>query len=87
MLDMKTFIQQVKRAAIDAWIAQKPCDITVCRVTQISPVVIAYGQLLIPEALTVFVGDCKQSLRSGDSVAVIRKTGGQQYFVLGVVGQ
>ena len=41
--------------------------------------------VLLPEELLVFTGDMKQKLKVGDRVVLLRKSGGQQYVVQGVI--
>ena len=41
--------------------------------------------VLLPEELLVFMGDMKQKLKVGDKVVLLRKSGGQQYVVQGVI--
>jgi len=53
-------------------------------VTSVSPLEITLQSgLAIPSALLVVVGE--QTFSVGDPVAVLRKTGGQAYYILGKV--
>ena len=86
MHDMKQFLQLVKQAAIEAIDARKPCDVMFAKVESISPVAVSLeNMLLLPEELLVFIEGVKDKLSVGCRVILLRKSGGQQYVVLGVV--
>ena len=77
-------LQIIKRAAAEVFAQSRPCDISTARVTSVSPLEITLQSgLAIPSALLVVVGE--QSFSVLDPVAVLRKTGGQVYYILGKV--
>ncbi len=83
---MKKFLQLIKRAALEAYDARKPCDLMYARVESVNPVSIKLENSLdIPEELIVLTHNIKSEISVGDSVAVIRKQGGQKYLIVGVI--
>ena len=83
---MKKFLQLIKRAALEAYDARKPCDLMYARVESVNPVSIKLENSLdIPEELIVLTRNIKSEISVGDSVAVIRKQGGQKYLIVGVI--
>ncbi len=83
---MKKFLQLVKKAAIDAIEARKPCDVMFATVESTQPVVVKLENALpLPDELLVFIDDVKQKLSVGCRVILLRKSGGQKYVVLGVM--
>lgn len=83
---MKKFLQLVKKAAVEAIEARKPCDVMFAKVESTEPVSVRLeNTLLLPEKLLVFVDDASRKLSVGCRVILLRKSGGQQYVVLGVV--
>ncbi len=82
---MKKFLQLVKKAAVDAIEARKPCDVMFAKVESTEPVTVRLeNSLLLPDDLLVFVDDVNRKLSVGCRVILLRKSGGQQYVVLGV---
>lgn len=86
MHDMKKFLQLVKQAAVEAIRAQKPCDVMYATVQSIEPVSIRIeNSVNIPEEMLILTRNVKSQIAVNDSVAVIRKQGGQKYFIAGVI--
>lgn len=83
MRDPKKFANLIKQAAADWWRAQQPCDVMIGTVMSIDPISVQIGQLLIPAEMIVCMQGASPTV--GDAVAVLRQTGGQQFFILGVV--
>ncbi len=82
---MKRFLQLVKKAAVDAVEARKPCDVMFAKVESVAPFLLKLeNTIILPDELLIFVGDIKQKLIVGNRVILLRKSGGQQYVVLGV---
>lgn len=83
---MKKFLQLVKQAALDVFRAQKPCDVMYAKVESVEPVSVKLeNSLSIPEEMLIVTRNIKSEISINDSVAVIRKQGGQKYFIVGVV--
>lgn len=84
---MKAFLQLVKKAAVDAVEARKPCDIVFGTVKSINPLKIAIeNSLEIPEVLITCIGNRNAvEVEPGNAVVLIRKSGGQLYVMLGVI--
>lgn len=83
---MKRFLQLVKQAAVEAIEARKPCDVMFAKVVNLNPITLMLeNSINLPETLLIFAGDVKRSLFIGSKVVLIRKSGGQQYLVMGVV--
>lgn len=83
--DTKKLIQIIKQAAIDVYDARKPCDVFYGKVVSSNPVGIQYNGMTLPSELLVFVNGTKTALCVGDSVVLLRKSGGQKYIVQGVI--
>ena len=82
---MKKLLQLIKKAAVDAVEARKPCDVMFATVEKTEPVAVKIeNSLTIPSELLVFTDGAKQNMSAGCRVILLRKSGGQQYVVLGV---
>ena len=85
MLDMVSFLNTIKKAALEAVEASKPSDFCFGKVTSSSPLKIQIeqkmtlgaAQLVLTETVAV-----QKSLIVGDEVILLRKKGGQKYLVL-----
>lgn len=81
-------VQLIKRIAVEAIDARKPCDYVVGKVTRISPLRIRMAQNMVLNSdfllLTKSVADDggNSGLKKGDMVLMFRKQGGQQYVVI-----
>lgn len=83
---MKKFLQLVKKAAIDAVKAQKPCDVMYATVQSVNPVSIRLeSSMIVPEEMLILTRNIISQISINDSVAVIRKQGGQKYLIAGVI--
>lgn len=75
----------VKKAAVGAVEARKPCDVMFATVKAVSPVELKLSNsIVIPEELVIFTGETKQQFSIGDTAVLIRKAGGQKYLAIGV---
>lgn len=70
----------VKQAAIDAWSASKPVELTYGKVISTNPIKVQISDLLTLGKNQVTVNG---SVENGDRVVVIRQQGGQKYVALG----
>lgn len=83
---MKKLLQLIKKAAVEAIESRKPCDVLFATVKSTAPVTVNLeNNAVLPENLLIFTSDLKYRLSVGNKVILIRKTGGQQYLVAGVV--
>lgn len=76
--------QIIKKAAMDAVRASKPCDIVTGTITSVSPLKIKISQKVTLEgdffAVTETFG--KKTHKTGDKVILIQGTGAQRYLVI-----
>lgn len=77
-------IQLIKRIALDAVKAGKPCDIMVGTVEKEDPLKIKISGKVTLDRDFFHVTNTviKSGLKKGDKVMVVRASGGQKYFVL-----
>lgn len=78
-----SLITLIKRAAIEAVSASKPCDTNVGKVTSLSPLTIAVGQkIVLSSAFLDVTTTAAERMKSGSRVLLIRQSGGQKYTVV-----
>ena len=84
MIDVKKFIQFIKKAALDAVQASHPADFFYGHVNSLSPLTVSAGKLELSGRLLV-VPSHITGLQVDDVVVLGRKSGGQAYIILGVI--
>ena len=83
MLSSNQLLQTVKMAAVEAVEAAKPCAVVYGKVKTKSPLTINVDQkIILTAAFLVVTNSAKDNINTGDTVAMIRIQGGQQYLVL-----
>jgi hypothetical protein len=83
LLSSNQLLQTVKMAAIEAVEATKPCAVVYGKVKTKSPLTINVDQKLnLTSTFLVVTDSAKDNINAGDTVAMIRIQGGQQYLVL-----
>ena len=85
MRNFEGFLADVKRAALEAVRASKPCSVTYGTVTATEPLEIAVDQKLTLRAsqlLLTYAVRGELALQRGEKVLLLRADGGQQYIVL-----
>lgn len=83
LLSSNQLLQTVKMAAIEAVEATKPCAVVFGKVKTKSPLTINIDQkLTLTSAFLVATNTAKDNVNVGDTVAMMRMQGGQQYLVL-----
>lgn len=76
-------IALIKRAAIEAVNAAKPCDTAVGKVTSLSPIQISVGQKIQLSADFLDVTTIAEDhMKVGSRVLLLRQSGGQKYTVV-----
>ena len=76
-------VQLIKKCAMDVFKASKPCDWQTAKVKNISPLEISLSQNMILDSDFLVVPLRLQgTLSAGDTVVLIRKSGGQKFLVL-----
>lgn len=76
-------IQLIKQVALDAVNNTQMCDLRYGTVVSVSPLKIRVtNQFTIPSSLLVVPERLKNTLKVNDKVALLRKQGGQSYFIL-----
>lgn len=76
--------QLIKKIAMDAYRAGKPCDIIMGIVTESKPLRIKISDkaILDDDFLVITRTASETGMTKGDKVALIRACGGQKYFVI-----
>ncbi|HEX3077781.1 MAG TPA: DUF2577 domain-containing protein [Lachnospiraceae bacterium] len=75
--------QLIKKAAMEAVVASKPCDILIGRVVSVNPIAINIDQKLTLTIPFLIIGaSVKETLTNGDNVIMVRAQGGQKYYVM-----
>lgn len=82
MLDSKTLLEIIKKAAIEAVNATNPVDYCFGKVTSINPLKISLEQKLILGKNQLDFAVSVSSLEVGNKVVLLKKRGGQKYLVL-----
>lgn len=73
----------IKRIAIDAINASKPCNTVVGKVQTTSPISISVGQkLVLDEDFLDVTSIANENMKEGSKVLMIRQAGGQHYVVI-----
>ena len=81
---MPNFIQTIKRAALDAVRASKPCEVTFGSVLHTSPLTVSVDQKIKLSGDTLMCLDSyNNDMAVGDTVVLLRVQGGQRFVVLG----
>lgn len=81
---MKQFLQTIKKAASDAYEAKKPCDFMYGTIESVSPLTMRLdGVAVLPSEMLTVLESYADTMKKGDRVAVIRKSGGQRFLILG----
>lgn len=76
-------IQIIKRAALDAVKASKPCCIMKGTVINLNPIEVQIKQnMILDEAFLLIPKRIQKSIKQGDSVALLRQDGGQVFYIL-----
>ena len=88
MLANSNLIQLIKKIAMDAVTASKPCDVLIGKVKSVSPLTVAVSQKLILDEDFLTVSDnARIRIRKNSSVIMVRRSGGQQFFVIDTIGE
>lgn len=81
-------IQLIKRIALEAVTASKPCDILIGNVKSVSPLNIAISQKMVLDEDFLTVSDAaKEKVKKDAAVIMIRRSGGQQFVVIDTVAE
>ena len=83
---MDNILQLIKRAAIEAVIASKPCDTYIGKIKNLSPLEIAVGQKIVLDSEFLNVTEVAQRhMKKESKVLLIRQSGGQKYTVIDTI--
>ena len=86
MLANTSLVQLIKKIAMDAFNASKPCNVMVGKVQSVSPLKISIGQQLLIDDDFLIVGDSvKEHLAANQIVVLIRQSGGQRFLVVDTI--
>lgn len=81
-------VQLVKKCAMDAFKASKPCDFITGVVASKKPLKVKLSQnTIIPEEFLIYTKTIEENpLKKGENVILLRKQGGQKYLILDRAG-
>lgn len=82
MLDSKTLLEIIKKAAVDAVNASDPMDYCFGKVIGLTPLEISLEQKLILKKNQLDTASSASDLKIGDKVILLKKKGGQKYLVI-----
>lgn len=81
-------VQLIKRIAVEAVNASKPCDTLLGNVKSEKPLEIAVSQKMVLDEDFLVVSDtAKEKMEKGATVIMLRSLGGQQYVVLDTIAE
>lgn len=73
----------IKRAAMDAFEASKPCTTQIGTVKKLSPLEISIGQKIVLDIdFLDITTTASEKMKKGSKVLMIRQAGGQKYSVI-----
>ena len=76
-------VQLIKRIALDAFNASKPCTTIIGKVKSVSPIKIKCGdKILLDKDFLDITTTASERLTKGAKVVMIRQAGGQKYTVI-----
>lgn len=79
----ENLIQLIKRIAVSAVEASKPCNTFTGKVRSISPLEISVGQkMVLDDDFLSLTSTAKEKIQKGSNVLMIRQAGGQKYIVV-----
>ena len=87
MASNSNLVQLMKRAAIEAGDASKPCIIKLGRVKNVSPLKISLGQkITVDESFLYVTKTARDNIKKTETrVVLLRQQGGGKYLVLDVL--
>ncbi|MEY8428423.1 DUF2577 family protein [Lachnospiraceae bacterium 46-15] len=78
-----SLIQLIKRIAVSAVEASKPCNTFTGKVMEVSPLEISIGQkIILDDEFITLTSTVKEKIKRGSNVLMIRQAGGQRYIVV-----
>ncbi len=82
-----SLIEIIKQAALDAIHHYRPCDVFVGTVVNLAPLEIETdSSIIVKEVFLVLSATVSGALKLGDNVIMMRRQGGQRYFIMDWVG-
>ena len=80
---MNDLLQLIKKAAVEAVNASKPCTTCVGKIKTVSPLRVSVGQKMILDRDFLDVTTtARERLKKGSRVLLIRQAGGQKYTII-----
>ncbi|MGN1013843.1 MAG: DUF2577 domain-containing protein [Butyricicoccus sp.] len=81
-----SFLVLIKKIALDAVRASKPCDWMTGTVKSLSPLVVSVGQKMeLEEEFLSVTRTAHYSMKVGSGVLLLRKSGGQRFVIVDVL--
>lgn len=79
----ENLVQLIKRIAIDAVNASKPCNTVVGKIQSVSPLSVSIGQkIILDEDFLDITSNAEEKMKTGSRVLLIRQAGGQRYVII-----
>lgn len=82
MLDSKTLLEIIKKAAVEAVNVSNPTDYCFGKVICSNPLKISLEQKLTLGKNQLDIASAASNLKNGDKVVLLKKKGGQKYLVI-----
>ena len=78
-----SMIQLIKRIAVSAVEASKPCNTFTGKVRDISPLVVSIGQkMVLDDEFITLTSTAREKIKKGSNVLMLRQAGGQKYVII-----
>lgn len=79
----ENLVQLIKRIAVSAVEASKPCNTFVGKVQSVSPLTVSVGQKMVVDSdFLSLTATAKERMEEGAKVLMIRQAGGQKYTII-----
>lgn len=80
-------VQLIKRIAVNAVEASKPCNTFTGKVKSVTPLEISVGQkMVLDNDFLTLTSTAKEKITEGSNVLMLRQAGGQRYIVVDTLG-
>jgi hypothetical protein len=78
-----SLIQLIKRIAVSAVEASKPCNTFTGKVRDISPLEVSIGQkMVLDDEFITLTSTAREKIKKGSNVLMLRQAGGQKYVII-----
>lgn len=78
-----SLIQLIKRIAVSAVEASKPCNTFTGKVRDVSPLEVSIGQkMVLDDEFITLTSTAREKIKKGSNVLMLRQAGGQKYVII-----